>query len=56
MTYIVISKEEKTMATALLTQKYTNDVQTNSQKHFGYLTPRMYAYRDKVLNKNRSLP
>ncbi|MDK6809571.1 glycyl radical protein [Ligilactobacillus agilis] len=39
------------MATALLTQKYTNDVQTNSQKHFGYLTPRMYAYRDKVLNK-----
>ena len=27
MTYIVISKEEKTMATALLTQKYTNDVQ-----------------------------
>ena len=43
------------MATALLTQKYTNDVQTNSQKHFGYLTPRMYAYRDKVLNKNRIL-
>lgn len=39
------------MATALLTQKYTNDVQTNSQKHFGYLTPRMYAYRDKVLTK-----
>lgn len=39
------------MTKQLLTQKYTNDVQQNSQKHFGYLTERMYSYRDKVLDK-----
>lgn len=39
------------MVIPLLTQKYTNDVQKNSQKHFGYLTERMYSYRDKVLDK-----
>lgn len=39
------------ITTQRLTQKYTNDVQRDSQKHFGYLTERMYAYRDKVLNK-----
>ncbi|MGT2924772.1 glycyl radical protein [Streptococcus caviae] len=39
------------MSSQRLTQHYTNDVQTNSQKHFGYLTERMYAYRNKVLDK-----
>lgn len=39
------------MTVQRLTQKYNNDVQQNSQKHFGYLTERMYAYRDKVLDK-----
>ncbi|TQC08612.1 formate C-acetyltransferase/glycerol dehydratase family glycyl radical enzyme, partial [Streptococcus agalactiae] len=39
------------MTKQLLTQKYTNDVQQNSQKYFGYLTERMYSYRDKVLDK-----
>ncbi|AND78810.1 glycyl radical protein [Streptococcus pantholopis] len=39
------------MAVQLLTQNYTNATQKNSQQHFGYLTERMYAYRDKVLDK-----
>lgn len=39
------------MTLELLTQKYTNETQQNSQKHFGYLTPRMYKYRNKVLGK-----
>lgn len=39
------------MTLELLTQKYTNETQKNSQKHFGYLTPRMYKYRNKVLDK-----
>ena len=34
-----------------LTQKYSNDVQKGSQQHFGYLTERMYKYRDRVLDK-----
>lgn len=40
------------MVIPLLTQKYTNDVQKNSQKHFGYLTERMYSYRDRYLIKS----
>ncbi|MGT2784307.1 glycyl radical protein [Streptococcus merionis] len=39
------------MTSQRLTQHYTNDVQTKSQRHFGYLTERMYAYRDRVLDK-----
>lgn len=34
-----------------LTQQYSNDVQKGSQQHFGYLTERMYRYRDRVLDK-----
>lgn len=34
-----------------LTQQYSNDVQKGSQQHFGYLTERMYKYRDRVLDK-----
>lgn len=39
------------MTTPRLTQNYTNDVQKGSQQHFGYLTQRMYEYRDQVLDK-----
>ena len=49
--YFKRNKKEAVMTVQRLTQKYTNEVQQHSQKHFGYLTERMYAYRDKVLDK-----
>lgn len=39
------------MKKEFLTQNYTNDVQKNAQQHFGYLTERMFSYRDRVLDK-----
>lgn len=39
------------MTSQRLTQKYTNEVQQKSQEHFGYLTERMFTYRDRVLDK-----